>query len=400
MASRPPTEAPLSQVATDDLSPVRRIPGDPAGDSAQAGIGLCLSGGGYRAMLFHLGALWRLNELGYLKRLDRISSVSGGSITAGVLGAAWSELQFDAAGVSARLQELVVDPVRRMAGRTIDVPSVLAGLLAPGGAARRVGAHYDRILFQGKTLQALPPPPDPLFVINATNVKSGVLWRFTRPYMWDYRVGKIPDPQLDLALAVAASSAFPPVLSPLRLRFSPGDYQPGSGDDLQEPPYTTRVELSDGGVYDNLGLETVWKRYETVLVSDGGGALTVPKRVSGLWPLHALRTMMLIDSQVRALRKRQLIGSYLARRADGEPLRRGAYWGIRSHVADFRLADPLSPPDDVAALGAEATRLKSLPERTQKRMINWGYVICDTAMRRHVTPEAPKPDDLPYPEET
>jgi NTE family protein len=48
----------------------------------EEGIALCLSGGGYRAMLFHLGALWRLNELGYLPTLARISSVSGGSITA------------------------------------------------------------------------------------------------------------------------------------------------------------------------------------------------------------------------------------------------------------------------------------------------------------------------------
>ena len=47
-------------------------------------MALCLSGGGYRAMLFHVGALWRLNELGLLPRLDRVSSVSGGSITAGV----------------------------------------------------------------------------------------------------------------------------------------------------------------------------------------------------------------------------------------------------------------------------------------------------------------------------
>src|SRR4030095_10893384 len=49
----------------------------------EKGIGLCFSGGGYRAMLFHLGALWRLNEWGYLPKLTRISSVSGGSITAG-----------------------------------------------------------------------------------------------------------------------------------------------------------------------------------------------------------------------------------------------------------------------------------------------------------------------------
>ena len=43
----------------------------------EEGIALCLSGGGYRAMLFHLGALWRLNEFGYLPKLARISSVFG-----------------------------------------------------------------------------------------------------------------------------------------------------------------------------------------------------------------------------------------------------------------------------------------------------------------------------------
>jgi len=46
------------------------------------GIALCLSGGGYRAMIFHLGALIRLNVVGLLMPLNRVSSVSGGSITA------------------------------------------------------------------------------------------------------------------------------------------------------------------------------------------------------------------------------------------------------------------------------------------------------------------------------
>ena len=40
-----------------------------------------------------------------------------------------------------------------------------------------------------------------------------------------------------------------------------------------QPPYTTEAVLSDGGVYDNLGLETAWKRYTTILVSDGGGKM-------------------------------------------------------------------------------------------------------------------------------
>src|SRR5438552_1583288 len=48
----------------------------------RSGTALCLSGGGFRAALFHLGALRRLNELGILSRIDTITSVSGGSIIA------------------------------------------------------------------------------------------------------------------------------------------------------------------------------------------------------------------------------------------------------------------------------------------------------------------------------
>jgi len=62
-------------------------------EGPESGIGLALSGGGFRATLFHCGAFWRLNELSYLQKLDRVSSVSGGSIAAGVLGVKWSKLR-------------------------------------------------------------------------------------------------------------------------------------------------------------------------------------------------------------------------------------------------------------------------------------------------------------------
>src|SRR5436305_6046076 len=84
------------------------------GDQPDPGIALCLSGGGYRAMLFHLGALWRLNEWGYLPKLARISSVSGGSIMAGVLGLKWSKLAFDATGVGQNFDAEVVQPIRTL----------------------------------------------------------------------------------------------------------------------------------------------------------------------------------------------------------------------------------------------------------------------------------------------
>ncbi|HUO84014.1 MAG TPA: hypothetical protein VM534_02780, partial [Thermoanaerobaculia bacterium] len=66
---------------------------------------------------------------------------------------------------------------------------------------------YRRLLFGEATLQDLPDRPR--FVINATNVQSGALFRFSRPYIWDYRVGRVSNPTVGLAEAVAASSAFP-----------------------------------------------------------------------------------------------------------------------------------------------------------------------------------------------
>src|ERR1700740_3073366 len=95
------------------------------------GIALCLSGGGYRAMLFHVGTLWRLNELGHLPKLKRISSVSGGSITAGVLGRAWKELLFGRADVASNFNDKIVAPLRKLAGIGIDASSVIFGTLIP-----------------------------------------------------------------------------------------------------------------------------------------------------------------------------------------------------------------------------------------------------------------------------
>ena len=103
--------------------------------------------------------------------------------------------------------------------------------------------------------------------------------------MWDYRVGKIENPTERLAVAVAASSAFPPFLSPLKLKLDPAAFagqrnRPGDARASEQPV------LTDGGVYDNLGLETAWKRYTTILVSDGGGHFSAKTEVANDWPRH------------------------------------------------------------------------------------------------------------------
>jgi NTE family protein len=344
------------------------------------GIGLALSGGGYRAMVFHVGALIRLNEVGLMRKIKRISSVSGGSITAGVLGTSWKDLKFtDDVAVNF---DVVVERVRQMADTTVDAGAIIGGILLPGSISDRVAKAYDKTLFNGAKLDDLPDdsqPGNPRFVINATNIQTAALWRFSRNYMGDYRVGLVERPNLSLAAAVAASSAFPPVLSPSELDIEqPVVNTPGA--DLHKEPYTKTAILSDGGVYDNLGLETIAKRYITLLVSDAGQKIAPEPNPHRDWARHSLRVLDTVDNQVRSLRKRQLIDSY--ERKDHN----GTYWGIRTSFADYKLPDdPLKcSTRNPVPLAEIPTRLEAMPRNVQDRLMNWGYAIGDAALRAHI----------------
>jgi len=358
-------------------------------EKLEPGVALCLSGGGYRAMLFHVGAIWRLNEVGYLPKLSRISSVSGGSITNGVLALNWTKLRYDN-DVATNLDELFVRPLRNLASKTIDKGAVFKGILLPGTISDRVAGAYREHAFGKTRLKDLPP--EPRFVFNATNMQTGALWRFSKPYMADYKVGVVPEPEVELAVAVAASSAFPPILSPVVLDLESASWDATKNGPLHEPPYTTHPVLSDGGVYDNLGLETAWKRHTTILVSDGGGAMGPQPKPKHDWARHAYRTLSVIDTQVRNLRKRQVVAGYLKNERDG------TYWGIRSHDKDYGPpAGSLNCPEDkTLRLAQTATRLAEMDETLQERLINWGYAICDIAMRRWVLPNAEPPSGFPY----
>ncbi|WP_107773688.1 patatin-like phospholipase family protein [Nocardioides sediminis] len=383
-----PSSAHVRRVPAEDPVPQQSGGGDAP---PSTGTALCLSGGGYRAMLFHVGVLWRLNDAAMLPSLDRVSSVSGGSITAGVLALAWDHLDFDDTGVGRAFVTQVVDPVRRMAGVGVDVSSVVMGLGLPfTSVSDRVVKAYRKHLFGKASLQDLPERPR--FVINATNLESGVLMRFSKPYLADYRVGQVLRPDLPLAVAVAASSAFPPVLSPCTLDLEHEDWVTLAGNDLTGPEFRGQIRLTDGGVYDNLGLQTAWNECRTLLVADAGGRLDADPEPPTDWARHTARVLHVIDNQVRSLRKRQLVEAFRAGRRDG------CYVGIRSEVEDYRLADSLpAHPRVTSRLAATPTRLDDLPAAQQELLVNWGYVITDTGLRKHVRPDL-RPGSLPYPE--
>ncbi|WP_329142655.1 patatin-like phospholipase family protein [Streptomyces sp. NBC_01456] len=357
---------------------------------AELPVALCLSGGGYRAMLFHAGALLRLCELRWVQRLDLVSSVSGGSIVAGHLASQWDAM-IAGDDLSQSYRDLVLNPLLSLSRQTIDMPAVARGFATPGGSARRVAAAYGKHLFHGKTFQEIPDHPR--FVINATNMQSGALWRFSKSYARDYKVGGIEKPDVGLAEAVAASSAFPPFLSPAILRFSPDAWSwRGADPRMQREPYTSRVVLSDGGIYDNLALESA-KRCTTLLVSDGGGHLSPTPRPQDNWLGQLRRVLAVEDNQVRALRKRALIDGYQRNSFTG------AYWGIRTDIENYHLADALPCPyTEALRLAAIRTRLASPSERDRFELVNWGYAVCDAALRAHVDRSLSPPTEFPFPE--
>jgi len=362
-----------------------------ASEGLEPGIGLALSGGGFRATLFHCGALWRLNECRYLSKLARISSVSGGSITAGMLALKWKTLTF-ANGQATNLGQELIDPLRAFCGQAIDVPSIIEGALLPWKTiGKAVQAHYDKALFKGRTLQDLPD--DVTFVFNSTNLATGVDFRFSKPYAGDYRIGLIRNPTFPLALAVAASSAFPPVLSPVELDVDTQAFERTGGSDLYDlVDYRRQILLTDGGAYDNLGLETLWRRFETLLVSDAGAPFSYGPSQHHDWLHQSLRALDIATNQSRAMRKRVLI-DLLERK-----VRKGTYWGIMTWIEKYQAPNALPVPRETTdQLAKIRTRLNPFSEAEQCSLINWGYAVSDAALRKWVDPALPAPPGWPYP---
>lgn len=323
-------------------------------------------------MLFHLGSLKRLNDAGMLRRVDAISSVSGGSIVAGTLGAHWNELTFDAHGKATNFDEVVVRRVRALASHTIDVPAILTALTMPRTASQSLAGSYEKYLVGDRTLADLPVAPK--FYLNATNLKTGHRWVFSRNGHGDFSLsGFLSSDGFPLSVAITASSAFPPFLSPV---------------EVEVPPNQTAF-LADGGVYDNLGLEPR-RRYATVLVSDGSARVLPAPDISRNWFSQLSRAIDIIYDQPGVLRKRVLVTDFV------DTTSRGAYWSIKTSLSRMPVTSKLCIPVDVQRrLAALPTRLKAVEPRTQELLMNWGYLVTDISLRSYVLP-IPEAKSLPY----
>jgi NTE family protein len=359
-------------------------------------LGIALSGGGFRATLFSLGSLWRLNDAGLLGKLDRVTSVSGGSILAGVLASRWRNLQF-AEGRAANFEGVIVAPLQKFCSETADIEAGLLGWITPfRSAGDYLRRHYEDELFGDMKMRDLPKRETniaPLFVFYATNMQTGRSFRFRQDFIADYMLGVNEAANLSLATAVTASSAFPPIFSPVDIETNAKDWrdpawrgEPAALKELRE-----NIVLADGGIYDNMGLESL---NETVkLISDAGAPFSIEASPKADYFSQLGRVRDILIDQTRALRKRDAIENFETGRE------RGAYWGIGTEIAKFNAANALaSDTPTTTLLESMPTRLAKVSLEQQGRLINWGYALADAALQSRAKLAIPAAIALPQPQ--
>jgi NTE family protein len=254
-------------------------------------IGLALSGGGFRATAFHLGVFRKLKDMGILWKLDLLTCVSGGSIAGAYLAANW--------GDDAALDRL--DQYLR--STSIAVASVVAGVLNPfESRLDKLAETYDRDLFKKKTLDQLDNGPR--LYLNATNLATGNMFFFVTgekkgAEMGEHQLGMRSAASFRLSRAVAASSAFPPVFPPLKL--TKKEYN---------VPDVDYVTLTDGGVYDNLGANPLFREkrnaLDYALISDAGKPFEIEDRPTEWGTIVLKEAINITMEQIRGLQFERL----------------------------------------------------------------------------------------------
>ncbi|MBT8042294.1 MAG: hypothetical protein KJN98_03925, partial [Pontiella sp.] len=217
------------------------------------------------------------------------------------------------------------------------------------------------------------------------SLQTGASVRIQRTEISDYKIGTYPRPEISLAQAVGISSAFPPMLSPVTLRLDPAQWRrstlKGLSEQFDDERLRRKLLLADGGLYDNLGLEAVWKgNFSHVICCDAGAPFRVARKTRKNWVSQFKRMTDIMVDQQRALRKRILIERYI----DGKF--GGTYFGLGTEIANYGFDDSMTADSAASAkLQTLRTRLNKFTPEEQGRLMNWGYALADTALRRHAS---------------
>lgn len=344
-------------------------------------IALALSGGGIRAMAFHLGVLKWMAERSLLEKVARISTVSGGSLLTGLV---YQSNDFKWPSSRHFLDVTLPEVSELLCTRSMQL-GALRMLLRPRNwkflmsrsnlLARELIENWG----MGVTLSVIPRVPE--WSINGTTAENGKRFRFKGTQIGDWALGYAEAPNFPLGCALAVSAAFPIGFGPLAI--APKDFEWRYGEWGTKPEDRKPVEIKyrrlhlyDGGLYDNLGAEpffhpgtqTAKMAGDYVIVSDAGAPLGEGMDAGPLSPFRVKRLMDIVMEQCRALRVRAF-ANYLQRNPDAGALLIIGTRGLNQTAADATFAKSFG------------TSLKKLSRDEFDKLANHGYAVAGAVAR-------------------
>ena len=352
-------------------------------------IGLTLSGGGVRATVFHLGVLARLAKQSLLEEITFLSTVSGGSLAIALV---WACSGYSWPGSDLFLRHTMGNGRRLLTARSLQRAYLKSVLLFPwslldGRAAALATALQDCWSVRGLMSEL---PENPRWIINATCYETGKNWRFMKKRMGDYVTGYVASPRLPVAQAVAASSAVPGLIGSLKL--DTGRFEWFAYDNMRTPqpqgPRFKTLTLWDGGVYDNLGVEALFKPsgayrdgLDFLIVSDASALLEHDART-----IRApLRLLDVATDQARSLRARAVVSHLRRNPGSGVYLKIGntehhIYQEANQPSMADRIASDSLGVSDVREAAKIGTTLRKFTTREFDLLFTHGYQVADATL--------------------
>ncbi len=207
-------------------------------------------------MLFHLGVVRFLRDAGLMSRISDVCAVSGGSILAAHIGLHWNQYSGDDSEFDSVAQEIIRFARRDIRGKILRrLPLCWLSQLVPGirlDRSKLLQWYYAAYLFGQARVESLSQS-GPTIHLLATNLTTGASCSISHKGL------SIDDPNarrlilashMPLSLAVACSSAFPGFFPPIPITAK----TLGTRSQFWLP---SPQILTDGGVYDNLGIRKV-----------------------------------------------------------------------------------------------------------------------------------------------
>ncbi|MBN2123541.1 MAG: patatin-like phospholipase family protein [Deltaproteobacteria bacterium] len=360
-------------------------------------IGLALSGGGFRASIFHLGVILRLEELGIMPRVDVISAVSGGSIVSAYyvvemerrLGEGREEIRegrplsevrveifrdiardfFKATDHNLRSRALVFFPFYHPI-------ATLKMLRTRYNRSDAMQAEYDRWFYRGESLDQLPSPENrhkgepcsylfgPKLILNTTSLLTGRRVGYSRePISGLNELSTINTNVLPLSRIVGASAGVP-VLFP--------------------PTFVSGDMLVDGGVTDNQGLEALWQEekdraFDVLLVSDASGQMELIHRMSSSGMKTLSRTNTIFQFQSR----KKVLDRLVRWRNEERDRRRFAFVHLHLNLKDRSKVRCRVPSEYIPAIARIRTDLDQFSFVEREALMYHGYTLMDGQLKKY-----------------